>query len=76
EMDQASGEGFGLMGMHERAQRLNGALEVRSAPGRGTVVSVRVPVRAAGPAQADGLEGLAERQGTSSSQPAEQKVRS
>jgi signal transduction histidine kinase len=45
EMNQAAGEGFGLMGMRERAQRLNGVLTVRSAPGKGTVVEVRVPAR-------------------------------
>lgn len=44
EMDKASGEGFGLLGMHERAQRLNGVLEMRSAPGHGTCVTLRVPV--------------------------------
>lgn len=43
-MDQASGEGFGLIGMHERAQRLEGILELDSSPGRGTHVTVRVPV--------------------------------
>ncbi|MDE3180090.1 MAG: sensor histidine kinase [Acidobacteriota bacterium] len=48
DMDQRSGEGFGLMGMHERAQRLNGALQVRSAPGKGAVVSVRIPLGRAG----------------------------
>jgi signal transduction histidine kinase len=45
EMDQAGGEGFGLMGMRERAQRLNGNLAIESTPGRGTVVSVRIPLR-------------------------------
>lgn len=43
-MDQASGEGFGLLGMHERAQRLEGILEIDSSPGRGTRVTVRIPV--------------------------------
>ncbi|MGH9396231.1 MAG: sensor histidine kinase [Terriglobia bacterium] len=64
EMDQASGEGFGLMGMHERAQRLNGALYLRSAPGQGTIVSVRVPVRPVSPTA------------KSQPEPLEQKVRS
>ncbi|HEV2417442.1 MAG TPA: sensor histidine kinase [Terriglobia bacterium] len=44
EMNQAAGEGFGLMGMRERAQRLHGKLDLRSIPGEGTVVSMRIPV--------------------------------
>jgi signal transduction histidine kinase len=35
--------GVGLMGMRERAEHLNGALEVRSSPGHGTTICVRVP---------------------------------
>jgi two-component system NarL family sensor kinase len=34
---------FGLTGMAERASLIGGELSVRSAPGRGTVVTVRVP---------------------------------
>ncbi len=34
---------YGLRSMRERAEELGGALEVRSAPGRGTFVAVRVP---------------------------------
>ncbi len=45
ERNQAVGEGFGLLGMRERARRLDGTLSIRSAPGKGTVVSARVPVR-------------------------------
>lgn len=44
EMNQAMGEGFGVMGMRERAQRLNGDLDLKSIPGEGTVVSARIPV--------------------------------
>lgn len=44
EMNQAAGEGFGLMGMSERAQRLHGTVKLQSAKGKGTVVSVRIPV--------------------------------
>ncbi|MBX7259351.1 MAG: sensor histidine kinase, partial [Candidatus Hydrogenedentes bacterium] len=36
---------FGLTSMRERATRLGGTLAVESAPGTGTTVSVRVPVR-------------------------------
>jgi len=35
---------LGLIGMHERAHLINGILTVRSAPGRGTTVTVSVPV--------------------------------
>jgi signal transduction histidine kinase len=34
---------FGLVGMQERAARLGGALHVRTAPGAGTQVTVRLP---------------------------------
>ncbi len=40
-----SPEGLGLMGMRERAEHLNGTLAIRSAPGAGTTVSVRIPRR-------------------------------
>lgn len=43
-MKRGAGQGIGLMGMQERAQRLNGSLEVRSARGDGTTVSVRIPI--------------------------------
>ena len=34
--------GYGVMGMHERARLLGGTLSIRSAPGQGTVVELRV----------------------------------
>ena len=37
------GDGYGLPGMRERAERLGGTLEVESAPGKGTRVRVIVP---------------------------------
>ncbi|MFO7169966.1 MAG: GAF domain-containing sensor histidine kinase [Chloroflexota bacterium] len=37
------GQGFGLIGMRERAHLIGGTLEVRSAPGSGTVIEVIVP---------------------------------
>lgn len=43
-MDRTAGEGIGLMGMRERAEHLNGSLDVRSSPGKGTVVSLRIPL--------------------------------
>lgn len=52
DMDRSAGEGIGLMGMRERAEHLNGAVEVCSKPGQGTAVRLRIPVsaRAAQPA--------------------------
>ncbi len=38
----AAADGFGVRGMRERATALSGVLDVRSAPGEGTEVSVRV----------------------------------
>jgi signal transduction histidine kinase len=35
---------FGLLGMRERAERVDGRVSLRSAPGAGTTVQVRVPV--------------------------------
>jgi signal transduction histidine kinase len=37
------GDGYGLPGMRERAERLGGTLRVESAPGAGTRVRVEVP---------------------------------
>jgi signal transduction histidine kinase len=37
------GDGFGLMGLRERAERLGGSVAVESAPGRGTTLRVAVP---------------------------------
>jgi signal transduction histidine kinase len=51
--------GFGLTGMRDRARDAGGELDVASAPGRGTRVSVRVPVAAgsmpAGPVPAGSM---------------------
>jgi len=38
-------DGFGLLGMRERAELLNGTLEVNSAPGLGTTITATLPVR-------------------------------
>jgi signal transduction histidine kinase len=40
-----SGTGYGLTTMRERAQGLDGILELRSSPGRGTVIEAVVPTR-------------------------------
>jgi two-component system sensor histidine kinase DegS len=34
---------LGLMGMHERARLLNGTLHIKSAPGKGTEITARLP---------------------------------
>jgi signal transduction histidine kinase len=39
-----SREGFGLTSMRERAKKLNGTLEIRTAPGRGTSIVVLLPI--------------------------------
>jgi len=43
--------GFGLLGMRERVELLGGSLEIESAPGGGTTVTVRLPAQ---PREADG----------------------
>ena len=46
--DPSSGTtGFGLIGMRERAALLGGTLQIESAPGQGTTVWARIPVRRA-----------------------------
>jgi signal transduction histidine kinase len=44
-----SSYGTGLQGMADRLSSLGGDLSVSSAPGRGTTVAGRLPVRALGP---------------------------
>jgi signal transduction histidine kinase len=41
--DPGAARGFGLQGMRERADLVEAALEVTSAPGEGTRVRLRVP---------------------------------
>ncbi|MEJ2010268.1 MAG: sensor histidine kinase [Acidobacteriota bacterium] len=43
--ERSPSEGIGLMGMRERAEHLNGTLEVQSSPGKGTSISVRIPLK-------------------------------
>jgi two-component system sensor histidine kinase DegS len=44
--DLAATGKLGLLGMHERARLLGGALDIRSEPGEGTTVVVEVPLSA------------------------------
>lgn len=46
DLSRRSGNGIGLIGMTERASLAGGSLEVRSQPGRGTVIRVRFPAEA------------------------------
>jgi signal transduction histidine kinase len=41
---EQSGGGFGISGMKERAQKIGGTIQIESAPGKGTKVSLRVQV--------------------------------
>ena len=44
--DEVAGDGFGLIGMRERIERVDGELRIDSRPGAGTRVDVRVPCEA------------------------------
>ena len=37
---------LGLLGMHERAQRLGGTFDIQGVPGEGTIVTVSIPFEA------------------------------
>lgn len=41
---QVRSDGFGLVGMRERAEQMGGVLRIDSAPGRGATVSVEMPL--------------------------------
>ncbi len=40
-----AGRGIGVMGMRERAEHLSGSFAIRSSPQKGTVVTVRIPLK-------------------------------
>jgi len=44
-----NGQGFGLVGMRERAALVGGSVEIESAPGQGTTVLVRIDIPAGAP---------------------------
>ncbi|HET9016555.1 MAG TPA: GAF domain-containing sensor histidine kinase [Thermomicrobiaceae bacterium] len=54
---RTGGPGFGLVGMRERARLLRGALTIRSSPGQGTHLQVRVPYERAPVLAVAGGEG-------------------
>lgn len=43
-VDRSDGSGLGLFGMQERTTLFSGKLKIDAAPGRGTTVSVRIPL--------------------------------
>ena len=45
--ERASGQGFGLRNLGERAARMHGRLSILSAPGKGTAVRLIIPLKQA-----------------------------
>ncbi|MBE3572220.1 MAG: histidine kinase [Moorella humiferrea] len=43
--DRKDGKGYGLIGMRERVQLLNGEMVIDTAPGKGTHISIMIPLR-------------------------------
>jgi signal transduction histidine kinase len=56
--DTATSKGLGLLGMEERARRLNGTFRVESAPGKGTVAQLVLPLPESTEAGAGGNEAV------------------
>jgi two-component system sensor histidine kinase UhpB len=48
--------GWGLVGMYERAQLLEGTLDIQTSPGKGTTIMTRIPLRPAQPEAETGIE--------------------
>jgi signal transduction histidine kinase len=48
-VDRSDGSGLGLFGMQERTALFNGKLKIDSARGRGTTVTVRIPLPESAP---------------------------
>jgi signal transduction histidine kinase len=48
------GKGLGLLSMNERLETIGGSLKIRSAPGEGTRLKIKVPVEAGGSAKLAG----------------------
>jgi two-component system sensor histidine kinase UhpB len=44
--EDPSGKGMGLTGILERLELVNGQFDIRSKPGRGTVLAARIPIDA------------------------------
>ncbi len=41
----SKGSSFGMINMNDRAEHIGGTLDLKSAPGKGTVITVRIPVQ-------------------------------
>ena len=52
DLAQSKRKRLGLLGMGERAHMLGGSMQIDSAPGHGTRISVRLPLSADKPAKA------------------------
>jgi signal transduction histidine kinase len=52
EEDNGSGQGFGLIGMQERAALVGATVEIESTPGKGTTVFLRMTI-GPGPTRTD-----------------------
>ncbi|RPJ60942.1 MAG: sensor histidine kinase [Acidobacteria bacterium] len=46
--ERSNGRGLGLLGMEERARELGGSMSIMSQPGRGTIVSLQIPLEKPG----------------------------
>jgi signal transduction histidine kinase len=55
--DPSSVSGSGIQGVTDRLAAIGGTFEVESAPGAGTTVSGRVPIRSQSPAEAGDVDG-------------------
>lgn len=49
--ERAQERGLGLLGIQERAERLGGTFEVNSAPGKGTLLTLSIPVAVSSPVE-------------------------
>lgn len=47
-MEEKKGKSFGLIGMRERVEMLEGKLEIKTAPGKGTEVWILIPIKSGG----------------------------
>jgi signal transduction histidine kinase len=79
--ERSSTQSIGLLGMSERARLLGGRVTITGVPGRGTTVSVRVPMtqkasrRASGAPERGGRWGAARKKAAKASEPAGRSLR-
>ena len=58
EVDPESSHHYGLVGMRERVEQLDGEFQLMSSPGKGTRVRLSIPLRRSRPARSDRLTQL------------------